>query len=72
MVGMTETWMEEKEWEQWKDSMPEEFEWQIKYAKRKEGRAKGGIIVGVRKEWGIMGRRQEKEIEGLIKTERDE
>jgi exonuclease III len=51
VVGMVETWVEEKGWEKLKKRMPREFERKCQYAEResKKGRAKGGIIMGVKK-----------------------
>jgi exonuclease III len=51
VVGLVETWVEEKGWERLERRMPREFEWKCQYADResKKGRAKGGIIMGVKK-----------------------
>jgi hypothetical protein len=51
VVGMVETWVEEKGWEKLKKRIPIGFEWKCQYAEResKKGRAKGGIIMGVKK-----------------------
>jgi hypothetical protein len=51
VVGMVETWVEGKGWEKLEKRMPREFEWKCQYAEResKKGRAKGGIIMGVKK-----------------------
>jgi hypothetical protein len=51
VVGLVETWVEEKGWERLEKRMPREFEWKCQYAEResKKGRAKGGIIMGVKK-----------------------
>jgi hypothetical protein len=51
VVGLVETWVEEKGWERLESRMPREFEWKCQYAEResKKGRAKGGIIMGVKK-----------------------
>jgi hypothetical protein len=50
VVGMVETWVEEKGWEKLEKRMPIGFEWKCQYAEResKKGRAKGGIIMGVK------------------------
>jgi hypothetical protein len=52
VVGLIETWVEEKEWERWKGRMPEGWRWKCQGARResKNGRAMGGIITGVKKE----------------------
>ena len=51
IIGLTETWIEEKTWDKWKVKMPKEWNWRIRFAIRtnKKGRAKGGIITGVKK-----------------------
>lgn len=52
IIGLTETWLEEREWQSRKASLPKEFRWNCQPAtrERSKGRAKGGIITGVRKE----------------------
>ncbi|XP_024884581.1 trichohyalin-like [Temnothorax curvispinosus] len=52
IIGLCETWVEEKEWERMKRNMSKKFEWKCQYAIREKckGRAKGGIITGIRKE----------------------
>lgn len=51
VIGMTETWLEEDGWKKLEERMPNEFVWRCQAAVRdkKKGRAKGGIITGVRK-----------------------
>jgi hypothetical protein len=51
VVGLVETWVEEKGWERLERRMPREFEWKCQYADResKKRRAKDGIIMGVKK-----------------------
>jgi len=51
VIGLCETWMEEKDWEKKKKDLPKEFIWKSQHATRekKKGRAKGGIITGVRR-----------------------
>jgi hypothetical protein len=51
VVGLVETWVEEKGWERLEKRMPRDFEWKCQYAEResKKGRAKGGIIMDVKK-----------------------
>ena len=50
-IGMTEVWIEEKYWKNWEKKLPKDFEWEYQYAIRenKKGRAKGGILTGVRR-----------------------
>lgn len=37
VVGLVETWLEEKDWESFKRKIPAEFDWEIQGA-RKEGK----------------------------------
>ena len=52
IIVLSETWIEGKEWKNLKSKLPKEYKWKCEEAKRnnKKGRAKGGIITGVRKE----------------------
>lgn len=71
-IGLCETWIEEKDWEVLKGKLPKTHEWGCSYAKRdkNKGRAKGGIVIGKRKEWGEVGSRVIcKEQVGVIKSE---
>lgn len=51
VIGLCETWMEEREWEKTRSKLPSEFIWKCQYAERdkRRGRAKGGIVTGVRR-----------------------
>lgn len=48
---MTETWVEGKIWKKVEKKLPREYNWKVSFATRekKKGRAKDGIITGVRK-----------------------
>lgn len=50
IVGLMETWVDEKEWGNMKQKLPSGWKWRYQEAKRekKKGRAMGGIITGVR------------------------
>lgn len=50
VIGMTETWIEENRWEKTKKKLPGEYKWKATFAtkEKKKGRAKGGIITGIR------------------------
>ncbi|GLV40250.1 hypothetical protein CBL_07154 [Carabus blaptoides fortunei] len=50
ILGLTETWLEEKEWDKWKKKVPNTFAWKSKHVSRvkKKGRAKRGIITGIK------------------------
>lgn len=65
-IGMVETWIEEKEWNTWKKKLPVEWTWLCQGATRtsKKGRAKGGIITGIKKEMDIQ-KREMGEKEGI-------
>lgn len=58
-IGLTETWVEEKGWENLKARLPKTFNWIYLSAIRenKKGRAKGGILTGVRKGVEELGNR---------------
>ncbi|GLV33607.1 hypothetical protein CBL_20302 [Carabus blaptoides fortunei] len=49
--GLTETWIEKKQWNQIKEKLPNEYTCKSKHAKRihKKGRAMGGILTGIKK-----------------------
>ncbi|XP_046737548.1 golgin subfamily A member 6-like protein 22 [Diprion similis] len=50
IIGLTETWLEEKEWTSWEKRLPKTWKWRCQGADRQEkkGRARGGIITGVK------------------------
>lgn len=52
-ISITETWIEEKGEKYWKDKCSTDFTWKFFAAvkEKKKGRAKGGILIGVRKSW---------------------
>lgn len=68
VIVMLETWMEEKGWEVWKRRLPRDYEWDAQPAlkRNKKGRAKGGIIIGVRKEVRIQGEKMKQRGEGIV------
>lgn len=49
-LGITETWIEEGKWKKIKRGLPKQMNWKCRYVIRenKKGRAKGGIIAGIR------------------------
>jgi len=51
VIGLYETWIEERQWGSLKLRLSKRFVWKCQYAVRakRKGRAKGGIITGVRK-----------------------
>jgi len=53
IIGMCETWIEERQWDKLKGNLSKEFSWKCQFAERdkSKGRAKGGIITGIRKEF---------------------
>lgn len=50
-IGLTETWVDGKQWERLKEKLSDKFIWKCAAAKREKikGRAKGGIITGIRR-----------------------
>lgn len=52
VIGLVETWLEEKDWGKIRKFLPAGWKWKFAPALRshKKGRAKGGIITGVRNE----------------------
>jgi len=65
VMFLMETWMDEKGWKKVKGELPKGFNWKVQWAKKrnKKGRAKGGMLMGVRKEleWKEDENWQEKE-----------
>ncbi|KAK1137396.1 hypothetical protein K0M31_001907 [Melipona bicolor] len=72
---MTKTWVDYRGWEKLKGKIPEEFAWNCQTAKNeKKGKARGGIITGIKERWegtaeisdseGLLGRKVK--IEGEI------
>jgi len=57
-----------KGWGGIKGKLPKGYVWGAQWARResKKGRAKGGMVMGIRKEWTEKGRRIEVEEEGII------
>ena len=52
IIAISETWLQEKDEDKIKNMLVGEYKWKCIAAKKteKKGRAKGGIIIGVRKE----------------------
>ncbi|EZA46453.1 hypothetical protein X777_00143, partial [Ooceraea biroi] len=69
VMGLVETWLEEKDWEKVKGRVPEGYSWRMQGARResKRGRAIGGILMGVRE--GLEGEKEWWEEEGLMVRE---
>ncbi|XP_066593188.1 golgin subfamily A member 6-like protein 22 [Prorops nasuta] len=78
IVCMVETWMEEKGWKGVSKRVPRGYRWWKQWAKKEErkGRAKGGILIGVREELGGKEEGEEGRHEGImeigIKIEEEE
>ena len=51
ILGLTETWVDEKQWEKLKEKLPSKFKWTCIPAikEKKKARAKGGMIMAVNK-----------------------
>lgn len=70
-ISLCETWLEEKDCKSWENKLSKKFVWKAIPARRgaKRGRAKGGFLIGIRKEWEAGIRLEIKEVEeGLVKT----
>jgi len=64
--------VDEKGWERWKESLPKSHIWACVPAikNRKKGRARGGFIIGKKKEWKIdRNTLIERKGEGVIRSE---
>lgn len=50
VMVLIETWMDEKRWKVWKEKLPRGYRWEVQYAGRinKKGRARGGMLMGIR------------------------
>ncbi|KAJ8665626.1 hypothetical protein QAD02_007288, partial [Eretmocerus hayati] len=71
-VSLSETWVEEKDCKYIIDKLPNSFHWKSIGASREhiKGRAKGGFLTGVKKEWCKKGLESVEIIEeGLIKVD---
>lgn len=68
VVVLIETWIEEKGWGKMKDRMPEGYIWGVQMAKKehRRGRARGGLIMGIKKEIWERDTKIETEKEGFI------
>lgn len=69
VIGLTETWVEEKNWEKLEKRLPKEYKWKCRPAKRekKRGRASGGIITGVRIDIEVK-EREEDDVDDAVKN----
>jgi len=67
VIGLCETWIEEKEWGSLKLRLSKRFVWKCQYVVRvkKKGRAKGGIITGIRKGTEEINVEETKAINGI-------
>lgn len=67
-ISLCETWLEKEGWERIKDKLPESHEWACSFARKvkRRGRAKGGFVIGKKKDWGKEGSRLIKEEEGDV------
>ncbi|XP_039311154.1 uncharacterized protein LOC120359015 [Solenopsis invicta] len=70
-ICLIETWVEEKGWEKIRKKLPGTHRWGCSFAirEKKKGRARGGFIIGVSKDWGEEQLKiNSEEMEGLIVT----
>ena len=71
-ISLSETWIEEKSIGYYENIVSKKFNWRFFAARRdnKKGRAKGGFLIGVKKDWVDKNKIKSIEVEeGLIKTE---
>jgi len=52
-ISLSKTWVDEKGWSLWKEKLPSSHIWDCECAvkNKNKGRAKGGFIIGKKKEW---------------------
>jgi len=68
VIILMETWLEKSGWGGIKGKLPKGYVWGAQWARResKKGRAKGGMLLGIRKECIEKGRGIEMEEEGIM------
>lgn len=68
VMVLMETWVEEKDWKKIKRRLPSGYEWGVQWAGRrnKKGRARGGMVMGIRKEMIEGGTKMETGKEGFM------
>lgn len=54
-IGLCETWLEDKGWEGFKGRLSDTHTWENIHAVRvkRKRRARGDLLVGIRKDWGM-------------------
>ncbi|XP_076384071.1 uncharacterized protein LOC117218718 [Megalopta genalis] len=57
IVGLSETWIRDYKWIEIKKKLLEGYQWEHQHATKEDhvakGRAKGGILIGIKKEWEL-------------------
>lgn len=68
VVVLSETWVHKKGWERVKNRLPKGYIWEAQWAikEKTKGRAKGGMVFGVRKELKVEKEVDRKEVEGIL------
>lgn len=68
MTGLSETWVERERWNRIEIKLPKGYVWGMRKAIRssRKGRAKGGMVMGIKKELIELGRRIETDREGML------
>ncbi|XP_029176098.1 trichohyalin-like [Nylanderia fulva] len=68
VIVLSETWMEEEGWKKMRRYLPKGYVWGVQGAsrKKKRGRAKGGMIMGIKKEIAEKGGMMELSKEGFV------
>lgn len=70
MVILSEIWVDKGGWERIKDRLPEGYTWEAQWASRnkRKGRAKRGMVIGVKKGVKVEKSKRERGMEGLLVT----
>lgn len=63
--------MDKRGWERINNRLPKTHVWEYSFAIKEErkGRAKGGVLIGKKKDWGTIKKLNVKEEEGLVLSE---
>lgn len=71
VMVLLETWAENKDWGGLRNKFPRSHEWSIQGASKthKKGRAKGGMVIGIRKDLVIKEKQEEDGEEGVMRRE---
>lgn len=70
VVILSEKWVDKGGWDKIKDRLPKGYTWEAQWASRdkRKGRAKGGMVIGVKKGVKVERVKRERGMEGLLVT----